>query len=295
MTAISNAPSLGFVGFGEAGRAMAQGLGTQITARCYDLKLGDPRVAAEIVTAAREVGATIAADVADLLAGDLAAVLCLVTADQATSAAESAAPHLRGDLLWLDGNSCAPGTKRRAATHVEANGGRYVDVAIMAPVRPLLHRTPMLVAGSHAEAARTLLAGLGMDVAIAGAAVGDASAIKMIRSVMIKGIEALTAECLLAARAAGVEEAVIASFEKSDPSIAWRTRSLYNLGRMAEHGLRRAAEMREVALTLRELGLPDRMASATSDWQQQIGRLALDGVETELGGMLDRTLRAVRA
>jgi hypothetical protein len=62
---------------------------------------------------------------------------------------------------------------------------------------------------------------------------------------------------------------------------------------MAEHGLRRAAEMREVALTLRELGLPDRMARATGDWQQQIGRLALDGMEPELGAMLDKTLRAL--
>jgi 3-hydroxyisobutyrate dehydrogenase-like beta-hydroxyacid dehydrogenase len=284
---------LGFVGFGEAGRALAQGLGTQITARFYDLKLDNPPEAAELLEAAREAGATSAADVGDLLAADPAAVLCLVTADQATSAAESAAPHLRRDPLWLDGNSCAPGTKRRAAAHVEGGGGRYVDVAIMAPVRPLLHRTPMLVAGPHAEAARKLLAGLGMDVTIAGATVGDASAIKMIRSVMIKGMEALTAECLLAARGAGVEDAVIASFEKSDPSIAWRKRSLYNLGRMAEHGLRRAAEMREVALTLRELGLPDRMARATGDWQQQIGRLALDGMEPELGAMLDKTLRAL--
>ena len=116
-----------------------------------------------------------------------------------------------------------------------------------------------------------------MVPAVAGPRVGDASTIKMLRSVMVKGLEALTAECLLAARRAGVEGAVLASLQASDPGFDWTARSAYNLERMMVHGRRRAAEMREVAATLRELGLPDRMAAATADWQAELGALGLAG------------------
>uniref|UniRef100_UPI0018EF1966 DUF1932 domain-containing protein n=1 Tax=Paracoccus binzhouensis TaxID=2796149 RepID=UPI0018EF1966 len=214
----------------------------------------------------------------------------LVTADQALAAAKAAAAALPPGLLWLDGNSCAPGTKRRAAAAIEAAGGRYVDMAIMAPVHPRLHRTPALLAGPHAEAALAALAPLDMALAVEGPRVGDASAIKMLRSVMIKGFEALTAECLLAARRAGVEQAVLASLQASDPGWDWAARGAYNLERMMVHGARRAAEMQEVAATLRELGLPDRMATAAAAWQQEIAALDLAGGPDALADRADAIL-----
>ena len=136
------------------------------------------------------------------------------------------------------------------------------------------------------------LAELGMDWRVAGMQVGDASSIKMLRSVMIKGLEALSAECMLAARRAGVEGAVLASLQASDPGWDWRGRSAYNLERMMVHGARRAAEMREVAATLRELGLPDRMAAATAEWQDQIAALHLAGGADDLVDRADRILGA---
>jgi 3-hydroxyisobutyrate dehydrogenase-like beta-hydroxyacid dehydrogenase len=162
----------------------------------------------------------------------------------------------------------------------------------MAPVHPQLHRAPLLVSGPDAEEAVAALRALGMRPEIAGGAVGEASSIKMMRSVMIKGIEALTAECLLAARKAGVESAVLASLQASDPGFDWTQRSAYNLERMMAHGARRAAEMREVAATLRELGLPDRMAQATAHWQAEIAGLGLDGGEPSLQERADRILKA---
>jgi 3-hydroxyisobutyrate dehydrogenase-like beta-hydroxyacid dehydrogenase len=115
----------------------------------------------------------------------------------------------------------------------------------------------------------------------------------MIRSVMVKGMEALTAECLLAAKRAGVEQAVLASLGRSHPDIEWARRSSYNIERMRLHGKRRAAEMREVASTLRELGLPDRMAAATASWEEQVGRLGLAGSEASLDEELKRVLAAI--
>jgi 3-hydroxyisobutyrate dehydrogenase-like beta-hydroxyacid dehydrogenase len=221
-------------------------------------------------------------------------VFCLVTADQAVAAARAAAPYLTPGAWWLDGNSCSPGAKRQAAAVIEAAGGRYVDLAIMAPIHPRLHKTPMLVSGPHASAAVQALGALGMEPSIAGGRVGDASSIKMLRSVIVKGLEALTAESFLAARKAGVDQAVIASLQASDPGIDWLARGAYNLERMLVHGARRAAEMEEVAVTLRELGLPDRMALATMEWQAQLAALAVEPGLDDFGTRADAVLKALK-
>ena len=163
-------------------------------------------------------------------------------------------------------------------------------MAIMAPGHPRLHRTPMLIAGPHAAAAAALLSDLDMSAEMAGDAVGDASAVKMIRSVMIKGIEALTAECLLAARRAGVDGRVLGSLVVSDPGTDWPRRAAYNLERMMVHGGRRAAEMREVAATLDELGMPSGLATATAQWQDRIGELALPAGPDDLAARSDAIL-----
>jgi hypothetical protein len=96
-------------------------------------------------------------------------------------------------------------------------------------------------------------------------------------------MEALTAECLLAARRAGVEKEILASLQASNPDRDWEKRSLYNIERMAVHGVRRAAEMRESAATVRELGFPGWMTTACAEWQQRIGDLgiAMDGFPLE--------------
>lgn len=281
---------IALIGLGEAGQALAQGWDRSALdgISSYDLNAGtsalqDAATRLDVALADHPAPAVSQAD----------AVFCLVTADQALVAAQAAAPHLQQGALWLDGNSCAPATKRAAAVVIEAAGGRYVDLAIMAPIHPRLHRTPGLLAGPHAADALRSFAPLHMDFKVAGPRVGDASSIKMLRSVMIKGFEALTAECLLAARRAGVENAVLASLQASDPGWNWRDRSAYNLERMMRHGTRRAAEMREVATTLRDLGLPDRMAMATALWQDQIAALGLPEGADDLADRADRILDAL--
>jgi len=111
------------------------------------------------------------------------------------------------------------------------------------------------------------------NVRVVEGAVGRASSIKMIRSVMVKGIEALTAECVLAADRAGVLGEVLASLDASPPPTDWKTRADYNLDRMLEHGLRRAAEMEEVVKTLDALGTGSAMTRGTVVRQLEIGSL----------------------
>lgn len=278
------------IGFGEAAEAFRTGWGKNVPPVCaFDVKMLDPDEAAGMLERCRAARVEGCPEASAALGG-AGLVFCLVTADQALAAAEAAAPYLRPGSLWLDGNSCSPGRKRAAAAVIEVAGGRYVDMAIMAPVHPRRHLTPVLLAGPAADDAATALRGLAMAPAVAGGAVGDASTIKMLRSVMVKGFEALTAECVLAARRAGVDSAVLASLQASDPGFDWTARTAYNLERMMVHGARRAAEMREVAVTLGELGLPGRMAAATAAWQDEIGGLGLEGGAAEATSRADRIL-----
>lgn len=265
---------IAFFGFGEAGSTFVAGWretggpGAEIAA--YDIKTDRAETAAAQRALYERLGVEGAASLAQALAGaDL--VISVVTADQALGAARAAAPHLGPGALYCDMNSVSPGTKRAAAQAVEAAGGAYVDVAVMAPVGPKRHLTPLLVSGPHVERALGVLCALPMAAEPAGTEVGRASAIKMLRSVMVKGIEALSAELGLAATAAGVSDEVLASLNVSHGKIDWHRQVAYNLERMVSHGARRAAEMEEVAATLRELGLPDRMARASAAWQRQIG------------------------
>jgi 3-hydroxyisobutyrate dehydrogenase-like beta-hydroxyacid dehydrogenase len=292
MTDRSNRPDrVAFIGFGEAGTAFLSGWGDDRpeTVAAYDIKTEAEGTRQALLDRYLALGVSGGDTPAGAVSG-VDAVFSVVTADQALAAAEAAAPYITPGTLWFDCNSCAPGTKRRAAAAIDAAGGRYVDVAVMAPVHPKRHHVPLLIAGPHSEAGEAVLLALDMKPKRAGDEVGRASAIKMLRSVMVKGMEALTAECFLAARRAGVEEEVIGSLEASDPDIPWRRRGAYNLERMMVHGARRSAEMVEVARTVDELGLGGRMAAATADWQALIAGLDADPGEDDLYARADAIL-----
>jgi len=199
--------------------------------------------------------------------------LSLVTADAALEAAHDYAPLLPEGALWCDMNSVAPETKREAAAIIQRAGGRYVDVAVMAPVNPAALAVPLLLSGPHALAALPLLEALGFsNLTIVGDEVGRASAIKMIRSVMVKGLEALSSECAAAAEAAGVFDEVMASLDASETHAPWAERVAYNRERMDRHGLRRAAEMEESAKTLQGLGVEPVMTRGTVELQRRAGQ-----------------------
>ncbi|MFN7092831.1 MAG: DUF1932 domain-containing protein [Allorhizobium sp.] len=283
---------IAFIGFGEAAHAFSSGWEHRPNVRAYDIKLTDEKSRQAILDRCKDAQVTPVTRVADAVDG-AKLIFSLVTADQALAASEAAAPYLSRGALWLDCNSCAPQTKERAANVIEAAGGKYVDVAVMAPVHPKRHQVPLLLSGPHASEAAWRTEQLGMRPQLTGKKVGDASSVKMLRSVIIKGLEALTAECLLAARRAGVEEAVLDSLQASDPGIDWRTRGAYNLERMIVHGARRAAEVEEVCVTLREFGLPDWMSSGTVQWQRWVASLDLDPGEDDLAGRCDRVLKTL--
>jgi len=270
-----NTPRVSFIGFGEAGQAIAGGLRDSGLERITAWDILFPEPAGErLESAAAAIGVRCAASAADAV-HDADMIVSAVTAASSLEAARSVAPHLSGAPWYLDINSVSPGRKQDTAELLGARA-RYVDVAVVAAIHPARHRTPLLIAGPHAEEVSPLLRELDMQLAVVGAGTGAAAAIKMIRSVMIKGIEALTLECFLAARRAGVLDEVTASLKNNYPGLDWPKMSEYNLERMASHGERRAAEMEESAATLRELGLDPLMVDSTVKRQREMGALGKD-------------------
>ena len=254
------------IGYGEAGRTFAQAAAWRQNAHAYDVR--------DLQAAYREDGITGCTTLCDALVGTQI-VLSLVTADQAHIAAQNAAQHIAPGALYFDMNSVAPDTKRAAAAVIEAAGGRYVDVAVMAPVEPARLAVPLLVSGPHGDAGAAALSALGFtNVRVVPGEIGRASAVKMIRSVIVKGIEALTAEMLLAGEAAGVTDEVLASLGDD-----WGRKADYNLDRMLVHGTRRAAEMAEVAKTLAALGVEPVMTRGTIRRQAEIGAIGVGSPE----------------
>ena len=209
-----------------------------------------------------------------VLAHEADLVVSAVTASQAVTVAEACAPGLRKGAFFLDFNSASPGAKQRAAQWIDGAGGRYVEGAVMTSVPPHRMRVPLLLGGPHAHDLLPLLEGLGFAPKLASDRVGVASAVKMCRSVMIKGMEALVIESFTAARAYGVEDAVLASLAETFPGIDWERQGTYFFQRVIEHGRRRAEEMREVAVTVADTGLDPIAAAATAVCQDWVADLA---------------------
>ncbi|RDK00858.1 NAD(P)-dependent oxidoreductase [Paraburkholderia lacunae] len=254
-----------FVGFGEAGGILGSALAAKgVQVSMYDLRRDLLREQA--VAAGVRVGDTLAGaiDGADI-------VVSAVTAQADLEVAGAVARCITPDQIYLDINSVSPRTKQHALACIEGAGARYVEAAVMAPVPPYGLAVPMLLAGRGAARLAVVLNAAGFNARAVSEKVGVASAAKMCRSVMIKGIEALTVECLRAARLYNAESIVLASlgetFEKmrDDADLPG-----YLVSRVAEHGRRRAAEMREVSQTLQEVGITPFMSEACARLQDSI-------------------------
>lgn len=273
---------IGIIGYGEVGRILAEDLraqGAVVTA--YDRKLDGPQ-ATSLQAHAQQHGAALA-DSAAALAQGSDFIISAVTADQTLAVAQAAAPGVQAGAWFLDFNSASPAAKRHAAAAIEAVGGRYVEGAVMTSVPPYRIKVPLLLGGPHAAQLAANIALLGFDAEVASEQLGVASATKMCRSVMIKGMEAMVIESLTAARHYGVEDAVMASLQETFPGMDWEKQATYFFQRVIEHGRRRSEEMFESANTVREAGMPCFSAQGTAQRQAWMADLADTGVFGQRG------------
>lgn len=265
---------IALIGYGEVGRILAEDLvphGHALDA--CDLKAALPAYREHAAKTGVELVPTHAQAVqgAEL-------VISAVTASQAVPVAEACAPGLAKGAFFLDFNSASPGAKIRAAGIVNAAGGRYVEGAVMTSIPPYRIQVPLLLGGPDAAALEPVLNAIGFAAKVSSDKLGVASATKMCRSVMIKGLEAMVIESFTTARHYGVEDAVLSSLKETFPGIDWEKQGAYFFQRVIEHGRRRSEEVREVAETVREAGLTPWSASGTAERQAWVADLADGGL-----------------
>ena len=270
---MSTETAVALIGYGEVGRILAEDLrqqGVQVTA--FDTALGS-----EMRAHAQQFGVTLAGSHVEAVRAAQITV-CAVTASQTLAAARACAAGMPPSCFFLDFNSASPGAKIAASAVVQEAGARYVEGAVMTSIPPYRIKVPLLLGGPHAAVLEPRLKALGFAPHVASDKLGVVSATKMCRSVMIKGMEAMVIESFTTARHYGVEDAVIASLQETFPSIDWEKQAAYFFQRVIEHGRRRAEEVCEVAVTVREAGLEPWSAAGTAQRQGFIADLADEGV-----------------
>jgi 3-hydroxyisobutyrate dehydrogenase-like beta-hydroxyacid dehydrogenase len=278
-----NPKRIGIVGYGEVGKTFAIGLKPRCESMsAWDLKFADAASREAELAHAKDAGVKACASMKELCeASDL--IISAVTASNTLAVAREAAQFVRAGTVFLDLNSASPGTKQQAAAAIDGAGGHYVEAGVMTSVPPYGIKVPMLLGGAHAPELATLLQSWDMDAKAVSDKLGVASAIKMCRSVMIKGLEALVIESYTTARAYGVEDHVLPTLKETFPSIDWQQQGAYFFSRVVQHGKRRAEEMRESANTVKEAGFDPFMASAIAQKQQWVADRAKEGVFKDVG------------
>jgi 3-hydroxyisobutyrate dehydrogenase-like beta-hydroxyacid dehydrogenase len=269
---------LGMVGYGEVGKIITAGLKSHMsTVQAWDLKFADAVTASTELSHTKNAGIE-AVDSMQALCKASNLIISAVTASQTLAVAQEAAQHIQAGSVFLDLNSASPGTKQQAAKLIEVAGAYYVEAGVMTSIPPYGIRVPMLLGGPLAAEIAPRLIAFGMDAKAVSADIGIASAIKMCRSVMIKGLEALVIESYATARKYGVEDHVIPTLAETFPSIDWQQTGAYFFSRVVQHGKRRAEEMREAANTVNEAGFEPFMAAAIAQKHDWVAGLARDGV-----------------
>ncbi|MGQ9427348.1 DUF1932 domain-containing protein [Gilvimarinus sp. F26214L] len=291
---MSRIQSIALLGFGEVGQTLLPSLGDAgVILWAFDRQFADP--GSEPSGAAAKAPQLHLADSAAQAAANVQLVISAVTAEQCLAAAAECASGLQPGSWFVDLNSASPATKREAATLVEQAGARYIDAAVMAPIAPAGIATPILLGGPSADEFHGLARSLGFSEArVFAREVGKAAACKMCRSVLIKGLESLLLEALLAARSYGVQDTVIESLNNLMPGVDWREHGAYMIGRSLEHGTRRAEEMNEAARTVEEAGIEPRMSRASAATQLWGGRFRSALAQVELEERLDEILEGCK-
>ncbi|HUK47574.1 MAG TPA: DUF1932 domain-containing protein [Terriglobales bacterium] len=261
------------IGFGEAGGIFAKDLAARgIDVSVFDILFNSTRQRQPMLKKAKACGVAAARNLKECVE-NAELVISAVTASSDLDVARDVGRILGKGQIFLDINSVSPETKRKAAGHFARIGARYVEAAVMSPVPQKRLQVPMLLGGPHACEAAESLRKIGMNATPVSDQFGVASAVKMCRSVVIKGLEALVVESLFGARKYGAEDKVLASLAATFPDMGWEGELPdYLISRVAEHGLRRATEMREVAQTLKHVGIVPMMALATAERQEQLVR-----------------------
>jgi 3-hydroxyisobutyrate dehydrogenase-like beta-hydroxyacid dehydrogenase len=285
-------PAFAFLGFGELGSVLADGLARHRAGelRAYAPHRDDPDASAALEARLAAAGVARARSIEDAVRG-AGAVLAVVPGAVSAAVAAEAAPHLERDALYVDAATAAPEAKEEAARAV---GARYVDAAVLGAAAADGYEVPFLLSGPGAHGALALLAPLGLKVSVVDGPPGAASRVKLLRSVFMKGRDALILEMLVAAHRYGVEEALIGSFGGAGERVPFPALADRVMRSLAVHAPRRSEELEAAADVLRAARVDPVVATAGAE---RLRRLAALGLRERFHGerpeALEDVLRAI--
>jgi 3-hydroxyisobutyrate dehydrogenase-like beta-hydroxyacid dehydrogenase len=270
-----------FIGFGEAAYHIAKGLSQEGLEgmAAFDVGLGNPQIGPVIERRARDAGVSLVKTRAQAVAG-ADYVLSLTSSKVAVAVAGEVLPEMQPGQIFLDLNSAAPEVKRRIAALPKKEGVLVVDAAVMGPVPLSGHKVPIALAGEGAQSFCDAMTPYGMRIEVVDAPVGGASAIKMLRSVFMKGFPQVMMECLLAAHYYGVMERILDSLEATIGGKSVRQMANQLFTPTVVHSARRASEMGEVITMLDDLGMESAMSASAKG---RLENLAALGIVDEIG------------
>jgi 3-hydroxyisobutyrate dehydrogenase-like beta-hydroxyacid dehydrogenase len=255
-----------FIGYGEVGQTFVREFLQRgdVEVSAYDILFD----AGPLAERAHQAGVAAARNAAEA-ARDADIVISAVTADAVLDVAREAQTYLKAGQFFFDINSASPNTKTRAAEIVNETGAHYIEGAVMAAVLAPGITVPILAGGPEAADLAARMNALGMNVRAVATEYGRASAMKLCRSIVMKGLEVLTVECGRAAAFWDVADEVFGSLEATYPGMGWAALAENSVERVTSHGIRRAAEMREAADMISDMGLNPALAKAIADAQEQ--------------------------
>lgn len=274
---------IAFIGFGEAAGLLTDGLtqaGADVAAT-YDILIDNPEKTEAHKAKADSKGVAAAAN-AEQAVAEADIIISAVVSKEILVAAKNVAAYLKAGQIYMDINSASPTAKREAAEIIEASGADFVEAAVMDLVPPHGHKVPMLLAGSKAAELADTLSSYGMNVKAIGEKIGNASSVKMVRSVFMKGFSAILLESLIAARKLNAEDAVLESLQITYPEFNWKEFASTSMSRLIKHAKRQPEEMHFVAVTLEELGIEPITANATGARLGWLADMELDEFLDEL-------------
>ncbi|MFP6712750.1 MAG: DUF1932 domain-containing protein [Rhodospirillales bacterium] len=274
---------IAFIGFGEAAGLLTDGLtqaGADVAAT-YDILIDNPEKTEAHKAKADSKGVAAAAN-AEQAVAEADIIISAVVSKEILVAAKNVAAYLKAGQIYMDINSASPTAKREAAEIIEASGADFVEAAVMDLVPPHGHKVPMLLAGSKAAELADTLSSYGMNVKAIGEKIGNASSVKMVRSVFMKGFSAILLESLIAARKLNAEDAVLESLQITYPEFNWKEFASTSMSRLIKHAKRQSEEMHSVAVTLEELGIEPITANATGARLGWLADMELDEFLDEL-------------
>lgn len=256
--------NLGFIGFGEVAYEMSRGFRSEglhgIVA--YDPLKDDVKFGTLVQERAKGAGVTLL-ETASAVVAAVDLIISAVPGSRALQAAESILASLSKSKIYADVSTSSPTTKRKIAELIGSTGALFVDGALMGGLTLQQHKVPTLVSGTGADKFIEVMTPYNMVLEKVSDLAGDAIAVKLVRSVYMKGVASLEVEMLEAAAKLGVEELVLNSISKTLDNSPFVKMLNFLVTASAIHAGRQAHEMLDCMVMLKDLGIEPIMTEAT--------------------------------